>query len=112
MERGLIPIYHYDANGVFRFKEMLRGFFQDSGDCVYLVPMNATFENPWWDAAINVGTVAVFDEKTRVWHHIEDHRGEVWFNHRDEAQEVKRIGDPASWGLRKQPHMVGAYGDG
>lgn len=112
MTRGLLAIYHYDDNGVFRFREMLSGFPAENGDYVYHVPRNATFENPWWQSDINTGTVAVFDEKMRVWFHVPDHRGEVWFNHRDEPEAINRIGDPAAWGLRKQQRLVGAYGDG
>jgi len=106
-ERGMLPIYYYDANGVYAHKEMLRGYFQENGDIVYHVPRNATFENPWWDRQVNEGTVAVFDEKARVWYHVEDHRGETWFNHRDEPEAIKRIGNPKDWGLRTQQRFAG-----
>lgn len=107
VERGTLAIYYYDANGVYTHREMLRGYFQDNGDCVYHVPRNATFENPWWNGSLRPGTVAVFDEKLRVWNHIEDHRGETWFDRRDEPQKINRIGNPLTWGLRRESRFQG-----
>jgi hypothetical protein len=83
-------IYHYDRSGVFLAAGEARlspaaGFNPDGSPAAWIIPANATTTQP---PASGAGEVAVFNETTKSWSVIEDHRGDIIWKTSDMGRGV------------------------
>jgi hypothetical protein len=99
-----LTAYKYDARtGVFCGQRQVRGERFGNGDTVFTLRQNETMEEP---PILDDGEVAVFLERPGTWVTVQDHRGETWFDFKGVPQLIGRVGNPAEWGLRKEPRYV------
>lgn len=71
------------------------------GELVYRVPACATLVEPPDEPP---GQKAVWLDSTQQWFLVSDHRGERWFDYMGRPVTIERLGDPAHWDMRRDPH--------
>ena len=104
-ERTIVA-YRIDPFGCLNGQREVIGERHINGDVVYTLKAHETVEEP---PIVGDGFVPVFLDRTRTWVVVADHRGETWFDWNDKPQLIGRPGNPAEWGLRREPRY-GATG--
>ena len=95
-----ITAYRVDPFGCYAGQRQVTGDRHFNGDVVYTLKAGETMEEP---PIVDDGEVAMFLERTRTWIVVKDHRGETWFDWAGQPQLIGRPGNPAEWGLRREP---------